>query len=75
MLDRKYWKRGENITVKQMCEFMLENIPGDAIFCVCGDSQVYTHLEEDGSYFTVDNSALSDLAEYEEYEPQEFAVE
>lgn len=74
MFDRKSWKHGENVTVKQMCDFMQENIPGDAIFCVCGDSQVYTHLEQDGSAFSVDDCSLSDLEEYEDSEPEELVV-
>lgn len=75
MFDPKYWKHCENITVKQFCEYLQNNIPEDALLYVCGDNQVYMHMESDGSIFSVDDNSLSDLPEYEDYEVQELEVE
>ena len=66
-----HWVYGENITVKQFCDYLQQRIPEDAIFYVCGDSQVYMHLEEDGSVSSVDDCSLSDMEEYEDYEVRE----
>lgn len=41
---------------------------------VCGDNQVYMHMEADGSAFSVDDNSLSDLPEYENFEIQELEV-
>ena len=68
MYDVEYWKHGEGITVKQFCDYLEKNIPPNAIMNVCGDNQIYIHLEKDGSVFSVDNCSLSDLPEYEDYE-------
>lgn len=74
MFDPKEWVHAENITVKQFCDYLLENVPANALFCVCGDSQVYMHMEENGSIFCVDDSPLSDLEEYKNCEIREFEV-
>jgi len=71
MFSPTHWVHGENITVKQFCDYLQQYVPEDAIFCVCGDSQVYMHLETDGRVFSVDCSSLSDLEEYEDYEVRE----
>lgn len=68
MFDPKYWRHCENVTVKQFCEYLQKNIPGEAVLYVCGDNQVYMHMEADGSAFSIDDSSLSDLAEYEDSE-------
>ena len=74
MFDPKYWKHSQNITVRQFCEYLQNNIPGDALLYVCGDNQVYMHMESDGSIFSIDDNSLSDLQEYEDYEMQELEV-
>ena len=71
MYDPKHWVHAENITVGEFCNYLMANVPTEAILCVCGDSQVYMHLEIDGSTFSVDYSSLSDLEEYENYEVRE----
>ena len=68
MFDPKKWRYAKNMTVSQFCDYLLENVPPDALFYVCGDEHVYMHLEEDGSVFSVDNCSLSDLEEYADYE-------
>jgi len=72
--DANYWKCGMNITVGQFCDYVKENIPSDAIFHVCGDSQVYMHFSPEGNAFSVDHDSLSDLPEYEDCEAGEFDI-
>lgn len=43
--------------------------------CVCGNDQIYMHLEKDGSIFSVDDCSLSDLPEYENCEAIELGIE
>lgn len=74
MYDVKYWKHCEGITVKQFCDYLQKNIPPDAIMNVCGDNQVYMHLENDGSVFSVDDCSLSDLPEYKDCEVGELVT-
>lgn len=71
MFDPKHWIHAENITVERFCDYLMANVPAEAILCVCGDSQVYMHMETDGRFFSVDYSSLSDLEEYEDYEVRE----
>lgn len=71
MFSPTHWVHCENITVKQFCEYLQMNVPEDALFFVCGDNQVYMHMETDGSVFSVDDCSLSDLEEYEDYEVRE----
>ena len=71
MFEPKQWKHVENITVKEFCDYLQKNIPGDALLYVCGDNHVYLHLEADGSVFSIDDNSLYDLPEYEGYEVQE----
>lgn len=75
MYNPKFWKHCRNITVKQFCEYLQNNIPPEAVMYICGDNQVYMHLEEDGSAFTIDHDSLSDLPEYEGYEAEELHLE
>lgn len=74
MFHPKYWKHCENITVKQFCDYLQNNVPGNAQLFVCGDNQVYMHMETDGSVFSIDDNSLSDLPEYENFEVQELEV-
>lgn len=70
MFDRKHWKYGDDITVGEFCDYLKENVPADAMFCVCGSSRIYLHMEEDKSVFSVDDCSLSDMAEYSGYDVQ-----
>ena len=70
MFDPKYWKRCTGITVKEFCDYLQKSIPPEAAMCVCGNDQIYMHLEEDGSIFSVDDCSLSDLPEYENAKPE-----
>lgn len=72
--DVNYWKHGMNITVGQFCDYVKKNIPSDAIFHVCGDSQVYLHFSPEGNTLSVDHDSLSDLPEYEDCEAGEFDI-
>lgn len=75
MYSPKYWKHGINITVQQFREYLMDNIPLDAIMCDCGDRQIFMHLEEDGSVFSIDHDSLSDLPEYEKYAVDELCCD
>lgn len=75
MFDPKHWKQCENITVKQFCDYLQKNVPGDALLFVCGDNRVYMHMESDGSVLSVDDNSLADLPEYENAEIQELEVQ
>lgn len=55
---------GIHITVGELCNYLKENIPADAIFCVCGSDRIYLHMEQDKSVFSVDDCSLSDMEEY-----------
>ena len=71
LYDSKYWKHGRNVTVRQIYEYLQEHIPDDAIVCIGGSSEIYTHLSMDGSAFSLDFDSLSDLEEYDGREPTE----
>lgn len=51
MYDTRYWKRCEGITVKQFHDYLLANIPSDAVMDVCDDGQVYMLWKKMGAYF------------------------
>ena len=70
--DANYWKCGMNITVGQFCDYVKEKSPSDAIFHVCGATQVYLDFSPEGNVFSVDHDSLSDLPEYEDCESGEF---
>jgi hypothetical protein len=72
--DARYWKHGLDITVGELCDYMKEHIPSDAIFHVCGDSQVYLHFSPEGKAFSVDNDSLSELSEYDGCEVEELEM-
>lgn len=71
MFDPKQWKHCENITIKEFCDYLQNHVPEDALLFVCGDNQVYMHMESDGSIFSIDDNSLSDLLEYDGYEVSE----
>lgn len=73
MFNAEFWKSGINITVELFCKYLQENIPPQAIMCVCGNSRIYMHMEEDGSAFSIDDSSLSDLPEYEGRNAKDFS--
>ena len=74
MFCPKHWKHSENITVKQFCDYLQNNVPEDALLFVCGDNQIYMHMEEDGSVFSIDDNSLDDLPEYTNAKIQELDV-
>ena len=63
--DPKYWKHGNNITVEQFCRYVMQQIPRDAVFYVCGNSSINLHFSPEGNIFSIDCDSLSDLPEYE----------
>lgn len=67
----EFWKRAENITAGQFCDYVSKHIPPNAILHVCGNEQLYLHLSTDGNIFSLDDSALSDLPEYKNQEAGE----
>ena len=64
--DSKYWKHGSSITVEQFCSYVMQQIPKDAVFYVCGNSSINLHFSPEGNIFSIDCDSLSDLPEYEE---------
>ena len=73
--DPKYWKHGINVTVGQFCEYVKNNIPSDATICICGDNNVNIHFSPSGNILSVDHDKLSDLPEYDGYEPGKIVTE
>ena len=71
MYNPKYWKHGINITVQQFCEYLMDNVPLDAVMCVCGDSQIFMHLDEDEGLFSIDYDPLYYQPEYEGHAVEE----
>lgn len=71
MFGGKQWKYGDNITVGELCSYLKENVPADALFCVCGSERIYFHMEKDKRIFSVDDCSLSDMEEYSGYNVQE----
>ena len=74
MFNPKYWIHCAGITVKEFCNYLQKCIPPEAVMCVCGDAQIYMHLEEDESVFSVNDCSLSDLPEYGNCEVREFLI-
>ena len=70
----EFWKRAENITVGQFCDYVSKHILPDAVLHVCGEEQLYLHLSTDGNIFSLDDNALSDLLEYEDCKVGEFGT-
>lgn len=71
MFDCRARKFTRNITVLQLCTYLMEHVPSNAVVHICGDNYIYFHQEEDGSVFCLDNNSLSDLPEYDGCEPEE----
>lgn len=65
MFDPKKRKFSDNLTVEELCDYLLKNANKDAKVTVLGDPMVYIHIEEDGSEVCLDDSSLSELPEYE----------
>ena len=66
----KYWKSGVNITVGQLCAYIKEHIPSDAILYICGENNVSLHFSPEDNIFSLDYDNLSELPEYKNYEPE-----
>lgn len=49
----------ENITVNELCN-ILSTLPARAKICICGDSNCYIHVEQDGSVVNLDNEKLEE---------------
>ena len=57
-------RKGYNkVKVKDMIN-ILQELPPEAGICICGDSYVFIHVEEDNSLVNIDNEELSE--NYEE---------
>ena len=65
---RKFVK---HITVAQLCRYLIDHVPANAVVHICGNDWLYFHQKEDGSIFNMDDSSLSDLPAYENSEPEE----
>ena len=59
MSDRKQFSFYSELTVGQLAE-ILNGLPKDAEFVLCGDDQFYIHVESDGSVVNLDNNSLED---------------
>jgi DNA polymerase III sliding clamp (beta) subunit (PCNA family) len=70
MYDVKQWKEATGVTVGELCRYMKENIPPEAVFHVCGSDHIYLHMDMDKTAFSVDFEPLSELPEYEDGEPE-----
>ena len=51
--DSKYWKHGSNITVEQFCSYVMQQIPKDAVFYVCGSSSISLHFSLNSNIFLI----------------------
>ena len=71
MYNPKQWVFCKDMTVENLCEYLLDNIPLDAKLNIAGDNYVYMHLEKDNFVLSLDDCSLSDLKEYENHEPKE----
>lgn len=60
MLDPKKHMEMHEVSVAEFVSWLIHNVPMDAKFNVNGDNLFYTHVEEDGSVISVDDSELSD---------------
>lgn len=68
MFDPKKRRYSNNLTVEELCNYLLENATKDARVTILGDPMVYIHIEEDGAVVCLDDNSLSDLPEYENAE-------
>lgn len=68
MFDPKKRGYSDNLTVEELCNYLLQNANKDARVTILGDPIVYIHIEEDRSVVCLDDNSLSDLPEYENAE-------
>lgn len=67
MYDFSKIKEGYNITVGSLIK-ELEKIDENAIVCICGDSHVFLHVDKDDNIICLDNEALSDSYDEDEFD-------
>lgn len=52
----------EKITTNELCN-ILSTLLSRAEICICGDSNCYIHIEQDGSVVNIDNESLDECYE------------
>ena len=62
MYDKTKLVFKEKIDVNELCN-ILSNLPARAEICICGDSNCYIHVEQDGSVVNLDNEPLDECYE------------
>ena len=62
MYDKTKMIFKEKITVNELCN-ILSTLPARAELCICGDSNCYIHIEQDGSAVNIDNESLNECYE------------
>ncbi len=62
MYDKNKRVVKENITVNELCN-ILSALPARAKISICGDSNCYIHVEQDGSLINLDNEDLEECYE------------
>lgn len=64
MYDKTKMVFKDQITVNELCN-ILSTLPARAEICICGDSNCYIHIEQDGSVVNIDNESLDECYETE----------
>ena len=64
MYDKTKMIFKDKITVNELCN-ILSTLPARAELCICGDSNCYIHIEQDGSVVNLDNESLDECYETE----------
>lgn len=59
MYDKTKMVFKDQITVNELCN-ILSTLPARAEICICGDSNCYIHIEQDGSVVNIDNESLDE---------------
>lgn len=62
MYDKTKMIFKDKITVNELCN-ILSTLPARAEICICGDSNCYIHIEQDGSVVNIDNESLDECYE------------
>lgn len=62
MYDKTKMIFKEKITVNELCN-ILSTVPARAEICICGDSNCYIHIEQDGTVVNIDNESLDECYE------------
>ena len=62
MYDKTKMIFKDKITVNELCN-ILSTLPARAELCICGDSNCYIHIEQDGSVVNLDNESLDECYE------------